>query len=251
MKFFEVLDKHAKKDPWSASLMLRVFGTAGLRKFALPVRWVQNCGAVTINAEEKEAAAELGRSQALVASVLPGTLARRLLDEFYSVLQAKVSAGQIKPKSMRLSLRPARSLLEHADAGWQRMPDHRAVEKLLEVTPGQRAALSAFLGFLRSKHGVELSALQGASYRRIKPRDALGKQLAALAKEQPRPADFEHRWLHMALAYFHERSRAQAKSLLKCGALEEMDTGYELVVEGEKYWLPKPPGASTSVQAID
>lgn len=250
VQFFELLDQQAKKEPWSAPLMLRLFGTAGLRKFELPVRWMQDSGALEINAQEKEAAAELGRSQALVATAPPETLARRLLDEFYTDIHSKVRAGKTKPKSMRLSLRPAVSLLERADAGWQHMPDQSAVNALLEATPGQRAALSAFLGFLKSKHGIELSTSQVAGHRRTKPRDALGKQLAALAKEQPRPSDFESRWLHTALAYFHERSRAQAKSLLKQGALEEMDTGYELVVEGEKYWLPKPPGAPTSAQAV-
>lgn len=251
VQFFELLDQHAKKEPWSAPLMLRVFGTAGLRKFELPVRWMQDSGALSISSDEKEAAAELGRSQVLVATAPPETLARRLLEEFYTHLHAKVRVGKMKPKSMRLSLRPAVSLLQRAASGWQQMPDQSAVNALLEATPGQRAALSAFLGFLKSKHGIELSTSQVAGHRCTKPRDSLGKQLAALAKEQPRPTDFESRWLHTALAYFHERSRAQANRLLKRGALEKMGTGYELLVEGEKYWLPKPPGASTSVQAAE
>lgn len=251
VKFFELLEQQAGKEPWSAPLMLRVFGTAGLRKFELPVRWMHASGALEINAQEKEAAAELGRSQALVATAPPETVARRLLDEFYTDLHAKVRAGKMKPKSMRLSLRPAVSLLERADAGWQRTPDQAVVAELLDATPGQRAALSTFLGFLKAKHGIELRASVVGRRRRSGKREALGKQLAALAKEQPRPSDFESRWLYTALAYFHERSSAQAKSLLKEGALTEMDVGYELVVEDAKYWLPKPPGAPTGVQAVE
>ena len=78
----------------------------------------------------------------------------------------------------------------------------------------------------------------------------LGQQLAVLAKEQPRPPDFESRWVRTALAYFHERSRVQAKSLLKRGSLTEMDVGYELIVDGERYWIPKAPGEPIGVRAL-
>jgi len=247
VQFFELLEQKAGKEPWSAPLMLRIFGVAGLRKFELPVRWMHASGVLEINAQEKEAVAELGRSQELVSSAPPETVARRLLDEFYADLCTKVRMGKMKPKSMRLSLRPAVSLLELADAGWQRTPDQVAVAELLDVTPGQRAALSTFLGFLKAKHGIALSATLVGRRRVSGRREVLGKQLAALAKEQPRPLDFESRWLHTALAYFHERSIAQAKSLLKQGVLKELDVGYELVVEEAKYWLPKPPSAPTGV----
>lgn len=247
VEFFEVLERKAGEEPWSPALLLRVFGTAGLRKFELPVRWMQSNGDFEITEREKEAAAEIGRSQALVATAPPDTLARRLLDEFYANLNDKVRLGKMKPKSMRMSLRPAVSLLERADARWQHMPDQATVMKLLEGTPGQRAALSTFLGFLKAKHGVDLMAPHVGSHQRSAPRRALGEQLALLARQQPRPSDFESRWLHTALAYFHERSRAQAKTLLKQGSLIEMDVGYELVVEGARYWLPKPPELPVSV----
>jgi len=245
--FFELLQQKAGDDSWSSARMLHVFGAAGLRKFELPVRWLQSSGVLEITSQEKEAAAEMGRSQSLVATSPKESLARRLLDEFYLHLHTQVSEGKIKPKSMRMSLRPAVSLLECADAGWQRMPDEVAVTKLLEATPGQRAALSTFLGFLKAKHGIVLSLPKVGRHRHPGPNKALGIQLAVLAKEQPRPSDFESRWLHTALAYFHERSLAQAKTLLKNGSLVEIDAGYELIVEGSKYWLPKPPSAAIDV----
>ena len=248
VEFFEMLERQAGEEQWTPALILRVFGTAKLRKFELPVRWMQNSGAVEITAQEKESAAETGRSQALVATAPPESVARRLLDEFYVHLDAKVRAGKMRPKSMRLSLRPAVSLLERADAQWQRMPDQAAVEKFLEATPGQRAALSTFLGFLKVKNGLELSAARVASHRRPGPRNLLGQQLAVLAKEQPRPPDFESRWLHTALAYFHEKSRVQAKSLLKQGSLTEMEVGYELIVDGARYWIPKAPAEPIGVR---
>lgn len=241
VEFFEALEQKAGEVPWSPALMLRVFGTAGLRKFELPVRWMQSDVALVISDQEKEAAAEMGRSQALVATAPAETLARRLLAEFYTQLHDRVSAGSMKHRSMRMALRPAVSLLEHADARWQQMPDQAAVAKLLEETPGQRAALSTFLGFLKTKHGIDLNASHAGSNRHSGSRRALEEQLAVLAREHLRPSDFESRWLHTALAYFHERSRTQAKSLLKHGSLTEMDVGYELVVDGATYWIPKPP----------
>lgn len=248
VEFFEVLEQKAGEETWSPALLLRVFGTAGLRKFELPVRWMQRSGDFDITEQEKEAAAEIGRSQALVATAPPDTLARRLLDEFYANLNDKVRLGKMKPKSMRMSLRPAVSLLECADALWQRMPDQATVMKLLEVTPGQRAALSTFLGFLKARYGLDLVAPHVGGHQRSAPRRALGEQLALLARQQPRSHDFESSWLHTALAYFHECSRAQAKTLLKQGSLTEMEVGYELVVEGVRYWLPKPPGLPVSVR---
>lgn len=90
VEFFEVLEQKAGEETWSPALLLRVFGTAALRKFELPVRWMQSSGGFEITKREKEAAAEIGRSQALVATAPPETLARRLLEEFYANLNDKV-----------------------------------------------------------------------------------------------------------------------------------------------------------------
>lgn len=241
VEFFELLDKNAAGLPWSSALLLQIFGTAGLRKFELPIRWMQCNGGLQISTEDKDAAAEMGRSLALIATAPSDTLARRLLDEFHTHLHNKVGAGKMKPKSMRLALRPAVSLLERADASWKRMPDQDAVSKMLAATPGQRAALSTFLGFLKAKHGVDLGAVHVRNRRQSGQRKAIGEHLAILAKEEPRTDDFEHRWVHTALAYFHQLSRSKARNLLQQGALTQTEAGYELVVEGARYWLPKPP----------
>lgn len=243
--FFQRLDQLDEQD-WTADLMLRTFGTAELRRFELPVQWMKMSGILTITPIEKSTSVEMDRSRALVDLAASGSPARKLLQDFYAQLDARVKAGKMQPKSMRLALRPAVSLLAQADPEWKRMPDQLAVENLLTATPGQRAALSTFLGFLRLRHGLLLTSTAIRSGRKTLRSAFLGEQLAALVKEQQRPPEFEARWINLALAYFHKLSLTHVKSLLKKGKVASKDDGYELTIGPNVYWIPTPPNAASS-----
>ena len=240
VEFFQRLEMHGE-DPWTEALLLREFKTSGLRKYELPVRWLRDTAMVEISPEAKSENAERGRSVALVAQAPKGSLARGLLQAFFERMDAKVLAGTLKPKSMRLSLRPAVTLLAATEPPWQCLPDQSTLDKMLGATPGQRSAVSTFRKFLKDKHGTDLVPKPTARRDGSAKRRLLSAQLAALAKEPVRDAGFQQRWLVMAMCFFHLVSRARAKSLLNSGVLMQEGGGSELVTEEGKYWIPDPP----------
>ncbi len=240
IEFFLALEAHGD-EPWNEGLLLRTFNASGLSSYRLPVRWLRDIGLAEISPEAKVANAERGRSIALVESTAPNTLARQLMKAFFDELDAKAKAGLLKPRSIRMALRPALTLLLTADPQGQRMPEQASLDKLLEDAPGQRSAVSTFLGFVKAKHGVRLTPKDSSGKPNTARRRRLGEQLAALAKEPQRSAEFDQRWKLLALAYFHKMPQARAKVLLKDGDLERRDGGYELTVEKDVFWIPEPP----------
>lgn len=238
--FFQRLEPHGEQI-WSEQLLLREFGTAGLRKYELPVRWLGVTGVAEVSAEAKIENAERGRALALVQQAPPGSLARALLEEFYETLNAKVLAKKTLPRSMRMALRPAVSTLAMTEPAWQKMPDQKAIDKMLSDAPGQLAASSTFRGFLKKRHGIVLTARPVTRRDSSAQRKQMGEQLAAMAREPLRDERFEDRWLMLSLCFSHRVSRTFAKALLKSGLLSREDGGYNLVAESDTYWIPGPP----------
>ncbi|MDP4078526.1 hypothetical protein QYL93_29245 [Acidovorax sp. A1169] len=248
VEFFLALEAHGD-EPWSEGLLLRTFNASGLSLYKLPVRWLRESGLAEISLEAKIDNAERGRSIALVELTAPNTLARQLMQAFFDELDVKVKAGLLKRRSVRMALRPALTLLQTADPHGQLMPEQDSLDKLLEHAPGQRNAVSTFLGFLKAKHGVKLSTKESSAKPNTVRRRLLGEQLAALAKEPLRSAEFDQRWKVLAMAYFQKMTQARAKFLLKNGELEPQDGGYELRAETDVFWIPAPPAIRSD--AID
>lgn len=240
VEFFEMLETLGEA-PWTVDALLREFGTATLRKYELPMRWMSATQGVELSAEAKAQRAETDRSLALVEMAAAGSVGREIMLAFHARLSARVAAGVMRPKSMRLALRPAIAVLQIADPNWQSVPDQAALEKYLAETPGQRAACSTFLGFLKETRGVELTARAEKSPADSRRHKTLGEQLAALAREPLRADDFEQRWLLLALKYFQQLTDAKASKVLKQARVVRVDDGFEVKFEGQIFWIPDAP----------
>lgn len=242
VEFFLTLDKDPKNE-WSSEFLLQTFGTHGLRKFELPVRWVQEAHGVELTESDKLTAAELQKAKNLLEKVPPETVAGRVLVEFFDRMTLKLKGAKVQPRSVRLAIRPAVSLLSLADPHWNTMPNQAALDKLLSQTPGQRAAVSTFLGFLKRRFGIELTSKAFPAKQATDRRKRLGEELAKMARSTERDSEYEHRWNVSALAYFHHLSLADAKKLLKVATISPSGDGHEVIAESGNYWIPKPtPG---------
>ena len=240
VQFFEALDK-AGDEPWTGEFLLRHFGTAQLRRFELPVRWLEQQRGVVLCAEDKKTEAESRRAAAAVDGVPQGTLARTLIDEFSSALSSRVSNGDLSPRSMRMALRPAIALLANEDPTGARVPGQKALDRYLERVPGQRAAISTFIGFLKANHGAELKLPAKPRPGGATVRKQLEKQIVALVTRPDEATRLTERWLPLGLRYFHHLSAAQAKSICQAAEVRYDQDGVHVVFEGQTYWLPARP----------
>lgn len=240
VEFFSTLDQYPNAI-WAEAFVLRVFGTSRLRKFELPMRWLQEQHALVLTPEAKQEVAEIQTSRKLVQSLPTGSVAGAVLQAFFDELNARVEAGKIKPRTMRMALRPAVSLMLATSTEGAAMPDQAALNDMLRNAPGQRAAASTFLGFLKANYSVELVAHKSASHRQANARKKLGVQLAEIASSPRRDAAAKLQWDVTALRYFHRLSKYQAQEVVKTARRAELSDGDELHVGEAVFWIPHPP----------
>lgn len=240
VEFFTTLDQHPNA-VWDEAFVLRVFGTGKLRKYELPMRWLQDRHALALAPEAKQANAEAQTSRKLVQSLPAGSVASAVLQTFFDELHARVGAGKIKPRSMRMALRPAVSLLLAASPEGAVMPNQAALNDMLRSAPGQRAAVSTFLGFLTVRFSVKLIAHKSDVHRQAHAREKLGAKLAEIASSSRRDAKTRHLWDVTALRYFHHLKKIQAQELVKTANRITSLGGNELQVGSQVFWLPDPP----------
>lgn len=235
-QFFVVLDRLGD-EPWTGEFLLRNFTTASLRRYELPVKWLQERSGCALSEEDKRIAAELRRVREAVELLPAGTVARQVVDAFASELIKRHAAGELSAQSARMALRPAISLLEEEDPDGSRLPGQKALDSYLGKVPGQRAAVSPFLGFLRSKHALELHLPPKRTSSAA--RKALEKQIAAMVQAQRPAAEVDKRWIRLALRYFHHLSAAEAKAIHAAASRVDTADGVELRVENSVYWMPR------------
>lgn len=247
VEFFQMLDAEADV-PWTGEFLLSRFGAAVLRRYELPVRWLRMHAAIDWPEHVKERDADVRRVRAAVARVPEGTVARELLDALEQELLRRRDAGQLSERSMRMAVRPAVALLAQEDPQWGRAPTQATLERYLSITPGQRSAISTFLGFLKSSRGIELRLPAKTIGSSESARKALERQIAALVS---RPVDADQiakRWAPLALRYFHHLSATDAKSVLEGSVATASASGTILRFQGRDYWIPAEPMAGSFVR---
>lgn len=240
-EFFVMLDG-CGDEAWTGEFMLKRFGTATLRRYEMPVRWLQLHYDVALLAQDKAREADSSRVRRSVEMMPAGTFARELLEAFEKELESRRDAGKLTERSMRLAFRPAVALLSVEDPDGARAPGQAALERYLAATPGQRAAVSTFLGFLKSHRGVELRlpVRSSASVRKV-----LEKQIAALMASAGDAARIAQRWAPLALRYFHHLSATDAKTICKESTSNPGAGGTVFTYRGQNYWIPAEPMASS------
>lgn len=244
-EFFAALDKYPNTH-WDEAFVLRVFGTRRMRKYELPMRWLQERHELVLTPEAKRSNAAIQTSRKLVQKVPTGSLAEAVLQAFFDELYARVEAGQIKPWSMRMALSPAVSLLLAASPKGAELPNQSTLNEILRSAPGQRAASSTFLKFLKIRYAVELVARKTTSHGVANARKRLGARLSEIANSDQLDSKSRRQWDVTALRYFHRLNKHQAQEIVKTAKRVLLRSGDELHLEGQVFWLPHPPWQDTS-----
>lgn len=239
--FFVTLDKLGDVS-WTGALLLEHFGTTALRRYELPVRWLVLSQGIELKQEDKQREADRRRLREAPTKLPAGSLGRHVLGEFVDELMRRQLADSLTMRSARLAVRPAFLLLTAEDPDAVRLPSQEALARCLGQVPGQRAAISTFLGFLKSKYGLELLLPPKSTPNSASVRKALEKQMATIVLAQD-PSDAQlKRWLPLAMRYFHRMSQKQAKEIIAASTIQSADSGWELRRGEVVYWLPKAFG---------
>ena len=240
VRFFELMDA-AGDEVWTGDFLLKKLGPAMLRKYELPMRWLQAERGLALEPQDKIREADNRRVRKAIATMPQGSVGRELLEAFEAELLRRRSAGKLSDRSMRLAFRPALVLLALEDADGSRVPSQATLERYLAKTPGQRAALSTFIGFLKANRGIDLRLPPKMSSNSLAERKALEKQITALMALTVKSGQVAKSWAPLALRYLHHMTPAQANEVVTRAVTRDEGNGTVLHCDGHDYWIPCDP----------
>jgi hypothetical protein len=237
VEFFEALDSLGDVE-WTAETLLGHFGTAALRRYALPMQWMGISSDLSVDARAKADDSDKRRLSKALSSMHEGSLGREVLKCFCLSLQQRCDSGTLTVRSARLAVRPAAALLTAQCPSGSALPTQQALDSYLAKVPGQRAAVSTFLGFLKRVHDLELKLPAKRSANGLSQRKALEKQLIAILVKRHGGVIDDPKWAQLALRYFHRMTAAEAKATYEGAARRPEGSGLVLSNAGQDYWLP-------------
>jgi len=235
LSFFLEMEKVWKDLPDYARLVAH-FGAEGLRRVRLPIRWMEETGLivkdVTVQAEDSEK-----RQIACMLKALEGDLAGLpILKGYHDSLMVKAKAGKLSLRSVRLAMSPAKALMLEAQKMGLKKPDQRAVDVYLAKVPGQYAALTGFVRYLRESYSVEVvmpKSQEGAAKKACQRK--LELEILAMMREGGEGEEFLRRWVSVGLAYFHGLPRKMGRAI---DVMRTDGEGVAVQIEGKSYWVP-------------
>lgn len=237
LSFFLDIEKQWKAIPEYA-VLLKHFGTLRLRRVFLPMKWMQEANLVVPDSLAKQEDSDQRRIVATLDRVGKRTKERNILDGYLKTLMVDRSLENTTLRSIRLAMTPAGSLLLKGRDMKRMPPDQKVLDVYLDETPGQRAAVSGFVCYLRDKHGALISLPKTNSEKaRLNRKKKLEAEMLGLMREGGQGEEFRQRWLSVALAYFHELPIHIGRHLIS-ECIEPAANGLIVAVKGKNYWIP-------------
>lgn len=225
--------------------LLDQFGDKALSKKRLIFQWLGENNLITVDPKIKNNAAENRRISNLLNSSVQETVAYEILHKYYQELIEKHTKKQLSLKSIRLALSPAVALM---NATASNIPSQQNLTLFLVERPGQRAAITGFVNFLRNEYNAELDlpATQDKQFQKLR-RKNLELKIATL---QHKSDHTQKEWLLLGLQYFHNLGIRKCRVLLKAASIEELADGYNLMYDHNTYFVPRiPENKSTNLRA--
>lgn len=239
VEFFQALDQYWGRIPNYESLLAQ-FGAEGLRRVRLPMRWMAAVGLVSIEPALRKSDSERRSIEVLLSAFETESVMSRILTEFYQMLLQREAEGTTSLRSIRLNMTPAVALLRYSIAKNVMPPSQKMLQGYLTQKPGQRAALSAFVGYLRRQYGLAIELPKRRLKTPAQLRGQLAQQLQALLGERIPGEGLQARWITLGLAYFHDLPQRVGAQISPDQVLVEADGGMTVLWAGNRYYLPAP-----------
>lgn len=247
LPFFIEVEREWKTIP-EYGLLLSHFGAARLRKVLLPMGWMTKTGLIVPDTGKKESDSEKRRIVVLLEGFPQGSKEMAILEGYHRSLQDSLQKGKTSRRSLRLALSPTVALLRKGIEMECSPPDQKVLDAFLVKSPGQRAAISGFIRYLREMCGVDIALpkMNSEKIRQNRMRK-LEVEMLTLMQGNREDEEFQRKWRSVTLAYFHGLPKKVA-AMLADDAVSEVDDGLIVEWKNHRYWLPKP-GVKTNIQA--
>lgn len=238
LTFFSYLDVHPAGLPSYATL-LNHFNADGLRRMQTPMLWLKERYGVQADEAMREEHSDRRRIEELIESLPPGIAATALLG-YRAYLMSKQGEGSTTTRSVRLSMRAAKSVLLTASAEFDELPTQKSLTAYLTRTPGQRAAAQGFISYLNRTHDLSLKAEvsdRAVSRARVQKLEA---SLSSMYGSQGDGDAFDRNWIKTALMLLHGLPNVNKKTLSFSPFTVEEVRGFNVILKGKEYWVPAP-----------
>jgi hypothetical protein len=238
LPFFLDIEKKWQAIPEYA-VLLKHFGTPGLRKVLLPMKWMQEAGFVVVDAVAKAEDSDQRRVAATLEKLKVGTAQRAILAGYHDHLLTGQKEGKTTWRSIRLAMTPAAALLLQAASKEVCPPDQKMLSVYLDKTPGQRAAVSGFVGYLRDSYKVNITLTPANDKAKKVKKKRLEDELLRLLAENDQSQTGRLKVLAVAMAYFHGVAQKDITAVVMESAVRSADkVGSIFTAKGIQYWLP-------------
>ena len=238
LSFFVEIEKEWKAIPEYA-VLLKKFGTLRLRRVLLPMKWMQEASLVVPDSVAKQEDSDRRRIAATLDKVGKRTKERVILEGYLKILMVDLKQENTTLRSIRLAMTPAAVLLLKGREMKRMPPDQKALDGYLEKTPGQRAAVSGFVCYLRDKYGVDVALPRANSNNaQLHRKRKLEVEMLTLMQKDDRGEEFRKQWLSVALAYFHGVSRRAGKNIQDKKIIIHDDGSLTIAWNEQEYWIP-------------
>jgi len=216
--------------------LLGHFHADGLRRFRLATQWMEAQGHIVIDDKLREADSEYERIKLIAARVSSQLPNDELWFSYRDKLEARLAAGKITLRTMRLTLSASADLLLGRTG---KDPDSTLSQVRLDAylteKPGQRANITGFVNHVNATAGMSLSIQMSSRDARRSRRRRLERSLIAMMNTPGSGSAFLRKWARAAMPYFHD-CRLERRAVLV-----EKDDGLVIYMGDLAYWIPLPP----------
>lgn len=231
-EFFSTADIYWESAP-SYNQLLEKFGTSELRKYALIMKWLTSTGVITIDHSKKQQDSENRNIETIIHQLDPLPVHQKIAREYEANLREKQLPKKLTLKTIRVSMRAAVSFLIQS----KRIPPTQDdLNQYLKKFPGQRAAVTGFVSYLRHTHNATLeSNIHKSQQAALRERTLKRKLMQLLQVDNPEST--ETAWVKIGLQYFHKMSVRRINKL-DFSQIKHQDDGLTIEVDGKELWLP-------------
>ena len=214
--------------------ILSHFKPKGMRRYLKVKQWLEQLPNQKTDKTLAVNLAEQDRIKVLRGKLAGNPVAESLFDSYHDKLLSKYHAGKTSITSIRLAMQPVIGLMQ----GFNHFPIQEDIDAYLRKKPGQRAALTGFISYLRREYALDLhiSKVTKKDQQRMKvaKRNTLEKKVIAyIMRCYKDPDAFRlHDWLRLALPYFHWREIRSEYTVI------ERPDGYMVSQLGEEMFVP-------------
>jgi len=204
------------------------------------MRWLNDAHGIQPDGQLKQIVSERRRIRAILASIPSNNATAPVLLAYCEHLGGADRDTLSSLRSTRMALRPAADLLMEAEPSMGiGLPTQKYLDQYVRRHPGQRAAVTGFVHFLKRKHGCQLELHHDRSRDQSARREACAKALMHLSMSELTSEQGRLRWIQLGLEYFH-RVKVTHAQVLTAGirSVDGRDDGWEVTLNDRVYWLP-------------